>query len=204
MAKIIIFGVSDLAELALFYLKHDSEHEPVAFTVDREFLIQDSFNGLPVVAFDEVENLYPPANYKFFAPLSGRNMNRNRERIYNKAKTKGYDLITYISSKATVWPGVKIGKNCFVFEDNTLQPFSTIGNNVILWSGNHIGHHGQIKSHVFFTSHVVLSGHCIVEPYCYFGVNSTIRDGLTIGRRYVCGYGSKCDEKYGCLECVYR
>ena len=29
---------------------------------------------------------------------------------------------------------------------------------------------------MFFTSHVVLSGHCVVEPYCFFGVNSTIRD----------------------------
>jgi acetyltransferase-like isoleucine patch superfamily enzyme len=46
----------------------------------------------------------------------------------------------------------------------------------VLWSGNHIGHHGIIKDHVFFTSHVVLSGHCIVESHCFFGVNATIRD----------------------------
>ncbi len=49
-----------------------------------------------------------------------------------------------------------------------------------MWSGNHIGHHGVIKDHVLFTSHVVLSGHCIVEPFCFFGVNATIRDGLYI------------------------
>src|SRR5207237_1431425 len=64
--------------------------------------------------------------------------------------------------------------------DNTIQPFTSIGNNVVLWSGNHIGHHGQIGDHVLFTSHVVLSGHCLVEPYCFFGVNATVRDGLKI------------------------
>jgi sugar O-acyltransferase (sialic acid O-acetyltransferase NeuD family) len=106
-------------------------------------------------------------------------MNRIREEVYNKIKSKGYELITYISSKATVFNN-QIGDNCFIFEDNTLQPFTNIGNNVILWSGNHIGHHGLIKDHVMFTSHVVLSGHCIVENYCTLGVNSTIRDGVTL------------------------
>ena len=75
------------------------------------------------------------------------------------------------------WFDNVIGENCFILEDNTIQPFTKIGNNVILWSGNHIGHHGEIKDHVFFTSHVVMSGHCIIESHCFLGVNATIRDG---------------------------
>jgi sugar O-acyltransferase (sialic acid O-acetyltransferase NeuD family) len=119
-------------------------------------------------------------DYRIFAPMSGKGMNRNRERIFLEAKRKGYELISYVSSRATVFPGAQIGENCFILEDNTIQPFTTIGNNVVLWSGNHIGHHSAIHEHVFFASHVVLSGHCTVEPYCFFGVNSTIRDGLRI------------------------
>ncbi len=88
-------------------------------------------------------------------------------------------MISYISSRATLFEN-KIGENCFILENNTVQPFVEIGNNVILWSGNHIGHHSVIKDHVMFTSHVVLSGHCVVESYCTLGVNSTIRDGITI------------------------
>jgi acetyltransferase-like isoleucine patch superfamily enzyme len=106
-------------------------------------------------------------------------MNRLRAEIYAQIKAKGYEMISYVSSKATRFKN-KIGDNCFILEDNTLQPFTDIGNNVIMWSGNHIGHHGIIKDHVMFTSHVVLSGHCIIEPYTFFGVNATIRDGLTI------------------------
>jgi sugar O-acyltransferase (sialic acid O-acetyltransferase NeuD family) len=106
-------------------------------------------------------------------------MNRVREEIYFNIKKKGYDLISYISSKATLF-GNKIGDNCFILENNTIQPFVEIGNNVVLWSGNHIGHHSIIKDHVMFTSHVVLSGHCNVESYSTLGVNSTIRDGVTI------------------------
>ncbi|KQS31309.1 acetyltransferase [Dyadobacter sp. Leaf189] len=189
MAKIIIFGVLDTAELAHYYLTHDSEHEIVAFTVNRQYIEQDTFKGLPVVAFEDVETIFSPAEYSFFAPMTGRNMNRNREAIYNEAKAKGYQFISYISSKATIF-GNEIGENCFILEDNTIQPFTTIGNNVVMWSGNHIGHHGQIKDHVFFTSHVVLSGHCVVESYSFFGVNSTIRDYTTIAQGTLVGMAS--------------
>ncbi|CAG5068503.1 UDP-3-O-(3-hydroxymyristoyl)glucosamine N-acyltransferase [Dyadobacter sp. CECT 9623] len=190
MAKIIIFGVLDTAELAHYYLTHDSEHEIVAFTINRLYIDQESFKGLPVVAFEDVETLFPPAEYSFFAPMTGRNMNRNREAIYNEAKAKGYQFISYISSKATIFDKSVIGDNCFILEDNTIQPFTTVGNNVVMWSGNHIGHHGQIKDHVFFTSHVVLSGHCVVESYSFFGVNSTIRDYTTIAQGTLVGMAS--------------
>ncbi len=189
MAKVIIFGVLDTAELAHFYLTHDSEHEVVAFTVNREYLTAPEFRGLPVVAFEDVETFFSPDDYQFFAPMTGRNMNRNRERVYLAAKAKGYTFISYISSKVTMFDN-EIGENCFILEDNTIQPFTTIGNNVVLWSGNHIGHHGQIKDHVFFTSHVVMSGHCVIEPYCFFGVNSTIRDYLHVAEGTLLGMAS--------------
>ena len=181
MAKVIIFGLQDFASLAHFYLKYDSEHDVAAFTVTREYLPKEKiFEGLPIVAFEEIEIAFAPADFSFFVPMSHRKMNRLRESIYMQAKDKGYELISYVSSKATIFPDARIGDNCFILEDNTIQPFTSIGNNVVLWSGNHIGHHSIIKDHVFVTSHVVLSGHCTVEPYSFFGVNSTIRDKLHI------------------------
>ena len=190
MAKVIVFGVLDTAELAHYYLTHDSEHEIVAFTINRQYIEDESFKGLPVVAFEDVETLFPPTEFSFFAPMTGRNMNRNRENIYNQAKAKGYQFVSYISSRATIFDRDVIGDNCFIQEDNTIQPFTTVGNNVVMWSGNHIGHHGQIKDHVFFTSHVVLSGHCVVESYSFFGVNSTIRDYTAIAQGTLVGMAS--------------
>ncbi len=190
MAKVIIFGILDTAELAHFYLTHDSEHEVVAFAVNREYINEAaSFKGLPLVAFEDVETIFPPSEYHFFAPMTGRGMNKNRERVYLEAKAKGYPFISYISSKVTMF-GNEIGENCFILEDNTIQPFTTIGNNVVLWSGNHIGHHGRIDDHVFFTSHVVMSGHCHIGSYSFFGVNSTIRDYLNVAEGTLLGMAS--------------
>jgi len=180
--KVVIFGIQDYSELAHFYLENDSPYEVIAFSVNEKFIPSErSFRGLPVVPFESIEQLYPADEFSFFAPMSPKNMNQNRERVYGEIKNKGYKLISYISSKATIFKN-EIGDNCFILEDNTLQPFTKIGSNVVLWSGNHIGHHGEIKDHVTFTSHVVMSGHCVIGENSFLGVNSTLRDGITLAK----------------------
>ncbi|AOJ08433.1 acetyltransferase [Burkholderia mayonis] len=181
MANVVLFGLQDYAELAHYYLEHDSPHKVVAFCVDRQYVPDGgTFKGVPVVAFEDVANTHPPGDFSFFAPMSPKHMNRDRERIFNGIKARGYTLISYVSSKAVRFDN-EIGENCFILEDNTLQPFTRIGNNVVLWSGNHIGHHGRIGDHVTMTSHVVMSGHCDIGAYSFVGVNATLRDGVTIG-----------------------
>jgi sugar O-acyltransferase (sialic acid O-acetyltransferase NeuD family) len=190
MSKIVVFGVSQWAELAHFYLTHDSPHEVVAFTLDRDYIENPSYKNLPVVPFDEVERNYSPGEFKMFVPMSFKRMNHVRAEKYYDAKKKGYELISYVSSRATTFPGFECGDNCFILEDNTIQPFVKIGSNVVLWSGNHIGHGTVIKDHVMITSHVVISGCCTVEEFAFLGVNATVRDETIIARETLVGMGA--------------
>lgn len=187
MAKVVVFGVSQWAELAHFYLTHDSPHDVVAFTIDRTYIESAEYKGLPVVPFDEVQQRYPPNQFHMFIPMSFKKMNHIRAEKYHDAKKRGYELISYVSSRATTFPGFECGDNCFILEDNTIQPFVRIGSDVVIWSGNHIGHHSVIKDHVMITSQVVISGACTVEPFCFFGVNATVRDETTIARETLVG-----------------
>jgi sugar O-acyltransferase (sialic acid O-acetyltransferase NeuD family) len=187
--KVVIFGTASFAEVAHFYLTHDSHYEVVAFTASADSIQQDSLQDLPVVPFETLETFYPPDEYQMFIAIGYAKLNKVRERFYNEAKAKGYTLITYISSQATYW-GTPIGDNCFVFEDNTIQAFTTIGNNVILWSGNHIGHHTTIEDHCFITSHVLVSGHVTIGSHCFLGVNATLRDSISIAPECVIGAGA--------------
>lgn len=192
MAKVIIFGNTLTAELAHYYLINDSNHEVVAFTINEKYLselTEKTYQDLPIVPFEDLQKIYSPSEYKLFIPLTEKKMNRVRAELYQEGKDKGYDFISYISSRATVLTK-DIGENCFILEDNTIQPFVKIGNNSVLWSGNHIGHHSKIGDHVFFTSHVVLSGRCVVGDYCFFGVNATIRDGATLGEGTLIAMGA--------------
>lgn len=187
MSKVVIFGASQWAELAHFYLTHDSPHDIVGFTLDRDYLQESEFKGLPIVAFEDLERHFAPAEYKLFIPISFKRMNHARADKYYDAKGRGYQLISYVSSRATVFPGFECGDNCFILEDNTIQPFVKIGSNVVLWSGNHIGHHSVIKDHVMITSQVVISGACTIEEYSFLGVNSTVRDETVIARESLIG-----------------
>lgn len=190
MAKIIIFGTGDIAQIAYYYLDIDSEHEVVAFTVDKAYISGDVFEGKPIIAFEELTKLYPPSDYKMFIALSYSNLNKVREAKYHEAKAKGYELISYVSSKCSYMSPFECGDNCFIFEDNTIQSFVKIGNNVILWSGNHIGHHSVLHDHLFISSHVVVSGHCTISSNTFIGVNSTIGHQVTIATENIIGAGS--------------
>lgn len=189
MSKVVVFGTGSFAELVHYYLTHDSEHEVVAFTASGDHVTTDTFSGLPLVPFEEVTRLYPPDTHAMYVAVGYRQVNRVRAGIYAEAKAKGYTLVSWVSSRCTNY-AASIGDNCFIFEDNTLQPFVTIGNDVVLWSGNHIGHHSTVGDHCYITSHVVVSGHCHVEPYCFLGVNATLRDSITVAESCVIGAGA--------------
>jgi sugar O-acyltransferase (sialic acid O-acetyltransferase NeuD family) len=190
MAKVVVFGVGQWAELAHFYLTHDSPHEVAAFTVDSSYITGESFKGLPVFPYEEIERHAAPGDFNMFIPMSFKKMNHLRAQRYEDATRRGYSLISYVSSKATTFPGFSCGSNCFILEDNTIQPFVTIGNDVVMWSGNHIGHHSVIKDHVTITSHVVISGCCTIESFCFFGVNATVRDETVVAPETLVGMGS--------------
>ena len=190
MAKLIVFGTGDIAQIANYYFGIDSDHEVVCFTVDSAYMNSKiDFEGKPLIAFEEIQKKYPSSEYKMFVALSYTNMNKLREQKYLEAKAKGYELVSYISSKCTYLSQYKPGDNCFIFEDNTVQPYVKIGNNVTLWSGNHIGHHSEIDDHNFVSSHVVISGHCHIKSHCFLGVNSTIGHQVTIAKETLLGAG---------------
>lgn len=188
--EVIIFGPGDFGQVVYFYLMNDSKNKVVGFTAHKDKIKDGKLFNLPIVPFEEIEKEFPPDKYAMFIAIPYTDLNQVRAKIFAEAKEKGYELISYINSKAITWKDINIGENCFILENNVIQPYVTIGDNVIMWSGNHIGHHSIIKDHCFIASHVVISGKVVVEPYCFFGVNATIRDGLHIAKNNVIGAGA--------------
>jgi sugar O-acyltransferase (sialic acid O-acetyltransferase NeuD family) len=188
--SLVIFGSGDMAQIAHYYFRTESNYDVVAFTVNASSIKESEFCGLPVVAFEDVAKIYPPDSYGFFIALGYSKLNAVRKEKFLAAKEMGYKLVSFVSLRATVLNEGKIGENCFIFEDNTIQPFVTIGNNVTLWSGNHIGHHSVIHDHTFIASHAVVSGGVEIGEQCFVGVNATLRDRIKIGDRCVVGAGA--------------
>lgn len=186
---LVIFGAGEIAQLAYYYFTKDSDYNVVGFTVDFRFIKDETFCGLPLIPFENITQSHPVDKYSIFIALSYSNMNQVRKEKYLHAKQCGYSLASYISTYATVLNEGSIGENCFILEDNTIQPFVTIGNNVTLWSGNHIGHHSYIADHSFLASHIVVSGGVKIGEQCFIGVNATLRDHIQVAEKTLVGAG---------------
>lgn len=188
--KLIIVGIGETARLAYEYFTFDSEYNVIAFAVNQEYIKADKYFDLPVVSLDELRQHYNIKEYEIFVALGSGHLNRDRMKIYNEIKNIGYKCASYVSSKAFTWRDVEIGENCFILENNVLQSGVKIGNNVTLWSGNHIWHMTEIQDNCFISSHCVISGFCNIGKNCFLGVNSTFVDNINIADDNFIGLGT--------------
>lgn len=179
--KLLIIGAGEFADIAYEYFTVDSDYDVVGFAVEAEFLSETEKFGLPVVALEEAETQFPPAEYDAHVAITSTNLNRIRARLMGVAKAKGYTLASFISPHAFVWRTAKLGENAFIFENNVIQHGVQIGAGCVIWSGNHIGHQTRIDDYCFLSSHVVISGYCQIGKSCFIGVNASFADNVTVG-----------------------
>jgi sugar O-acyltransferase (sialic acid O-acetyltransferase NeuD family) len=190
MKPLVIFGIGELAALAHYYFVQDSSRQVAGFTVDAAYLKSNDFRGLPLVPFDRVQEIYPPAEFDLFVAIGYTDLNAARAQKCAEAKARGYRLASYVSTRASTWSDLVLGENCLIMEGNLIQPFVRIGNNVIVWCGSLISHHVEIGDNCFIASEVTVSGGVKIEANCFIGVNATIREHVTIGRSCIIGAGA--------------
>ncbi|MBQ2645512.1 acetyltransferase [bacterium] len=188
MQKIILWGNGDMTQILEYYINKDNAFEICAYTMDREYIKEKSFNSKPVIPFDEIEKHFSPQEYQLGIFMSAKKLNKIREEKYNQAKAKGYTCIKYISKNATC-DATKVGENVFILPYTTVQPFCKIGNNVIIWPQAHIGHHTIVGDNCFFAIPKI-SGYCEIKNNCFLGTNCTLADHVKIGAYSIIGAGA--------------
>lgn len=188
--SLLIFGIGEFAEIACEYFGSDSDYTVEGFLVDSIHKTSNTFKGLPVYVMEEISDISTRFIFNVFIAISAGNMNMERQRLFQKFDSLGIELASYVSSKAFVWRDVEIGRNVFIFEDNTLQIGAKVDDNSILWSGNHIGHKSRIGKNVFISSHCVVSGFCKIGDNSYLGVNCTVSDSINIAEFSLVGAAS--------------
>lgn len=203
MKKVIIFGLSQFAEILSYYIALEKEYEVAAYTVHAEYVHGGGTNAFeverPIVAFEEIEYKYPPDEYSLFICVGYNRMNTIRERVFLEAKKKGYEVLSYIHPTATVLTN-DFAEGTIVMERALIGPFVKIGKGNIFWPDSHIAHHTSIGNFNFFTISASIAGNIVVGNNCFFGNNCTIKDGIRIQDYTLIGAGCyvSCDTKtYG-------
>ena len=189
MQKIIIFGTGELAQRIFYYLKN-SEDKVVAFSANESNIDSNELLGLPVVAFENIEEKYSPEEFSMFIALAYSDMNKKRAKFFDEAKSKGYELYSYVHPSTKIWDEFEMGENCFILAENIIQPFVKIGDNVLIGSNNLISHNTVIENNCFLTSNITLGGHITVGSNSFIGLSATINQRIKIGKECVIGAGT--------------
>jgi len=190
MRKLVIFGARGFAELAHYYFTHDSPYAVAAFTVDGAYLTDTTNRGLPVVPFDELLQHYPPADHDLFVAVGIGGVNRHRAAKVAEAEAKGYQMASFLSSRADVASDLELRPNTMVMERAGIQPFVTIGRNSIIWSTTRIGFRTRIGDHCWVVS-ALLGESVTIGDYSFVGLGSTIAPHVAVGRSNVIGAGAR-------------
>ncbi len=188
MKEVVIFGAGRFAEVVRFYFENDSEYSVAGHTVDKEYIDSGSFKGLPFVEFDEVQKIFPPERYLMFIAVGSQRVNQLRSGKYQAAEEKGYRFASYISSRATIVPGLEYGPNTLIVEGSSVGPFVRLGKNVFIL-GSRLHHHCSIDDHCTIAE-ATLAGSVSVGTHTFIGLNASVSQSVSIARRNVIGDGS--------------
>lgn len=189
MKKVVIFGTGELAQRIFFYLK-DSDDQVIAFCANKSKIDKEELLGLPVIAFENIKETFPPTEFSMFIALAYSEMNKKRTKFFNEAKNKGYELYSFIHPSTKIWDEFEMGENCFILANNVIQPFVKIGNNVLIGSNNLISHNTTIGDNCFITSNVTMGGHITMGKNCFVGLSATINQRIKIGDECIIGAGT--------------
>lgn len=178
---IILFGTGKIADVIAYVATHECQLKIAAFTTDAAFLESDTFQGLPVIPFESVEQQFPPDQYDMFIGVGYHDLNRLRALKCEEAQKKGYTLVSVISPLANVPRNVTVGVNCFIMAPAIIHPCVQIGNDVFVWSGALVGHHAHIGDHNWITSGANIGGNVTVGNHCFIAMNASIGHSVNIG-----------------------
>ena len=189
MRRLVILGCGNFGQAVHHFFVHDSDYHVVAFTVDGALLEASTFQDLPVVAFEELQERYPPDDHDLFVAVGLRDINRQRARKVLEAEAKGYRLASYLSSGAMVPPGLRLEPNTWIMEGAHVHPFASVGKNVIVWSRSTIGFKSRVDDGCWMSAGLLGDGVRLGEG-TFVGLGATVASFVTVGKHNVIGAGA--------------
>lgn len=194
--KCVIFGANDFGDMIRYYLEKYKKTTCVAYTMDKAYIKEDTRNGLPVVAFEDLEAEYPPEEYTVLLAIGYSHMNDVRKDKFYQVKAKGYKLEDFIHP-SVYCDYAKLGEGNIVLENATLAYHCEVGNANIIWNNVQISHECIVGDFNFFAGSTTLAGKTIVKNNCFLGLGcsvigtKTMEDYTLVGAGAYMGFSSE-------------
>lgn len=201
MDKIVIFGATQFSSMLHQIIERESAAKIVAYTINENYISDKSikhYNKYPLVPFEEIENIYPPSDYKILNSIGYLKMNSIRQSTTGNCINKGYEIFSFISKDARVFSDLN-GIGNIVLPGAFIGYDVEVGNSNIFYTGCLLTHHVKVKNNSFIAAGCTIGGYVTIGSNCFLGLNSTIKNRVNINDYSLVGastYISKDTEAY--------
>lgn len=176
--KVIILGTTMFSTQLCEILKAENV-EIIGFTVDKAYMTSETFNGLPVYPFEELETYVYSKEVSILNTMGYMRMNDVRRQKHLECKSRGLSVFTFISKNAQVYTK-EIGEGCIIMPGSYVGPVTKIGECCVVWPGAVLSHHNTIGDNCWIAPSCCLGGGAKVNRNCFFGLGSTIRNEIEL------------------------
>lgn len=186
MRNLIIIGTSKTALHVYNFVNEYKLYNILGFAIDRKYIKEKHFLGLPVFAIDELEEKINKKKDFLFVAMLWNRLNLERRKMYDKLKAEGFLFANIISPTAKIRGSIN-GDNVWIHDFVIIQNNAVIEANCAVMAFTLIGASCKIGAHCFFGTKSTVGGGCIIGEQTFVGINSTVFDDRIVGKKCIVG-----------------
>lgn len=190
MTRVLLAGNAVTAEILLGYLRQDRRYEVVGCTVDDAYVAKGSVSALHAVGLSSVMQSFPPAEHRVIMAAGYDDLNRTRAGMFERLKSLGYGIETYVHPDARVFSDEPVGEGSIVLPGAVIEPHARVGVNTMVWANTTLAHHSSVGDHCWIAAGSVISGQARVLRNSFLGVNCTLVNAVTVDEFNIVGAGA--------------
>ncbi|QRN85515.1 hypothetical protein JR334_11295 [Clostridia bacterium] len=190
MKPVVLYGTSPVSQMVFLDAKEQEDFQIVAATQKREDRNNDTFFDIPLLDFHTITKEYPPEDYDMLLAISHITEIRYRQRLFETIKQMGYTMRNYISPRADVKDTSNWGENNIVMAGAHVGVNGILGDNNLIRQNTYLGHNFIVGDNNVISPGCCIAGDVVVKDGCYFGLNATVVDYLTVETETLVGAGA--------------
>lgn len=190
MNKVILIGAGGHSRVIIDILKLDIIG--IYGIIDNDKTKENTeLDGIKIIGSDDLLiDIFNQGIKNAFVCIGTIGNNEIRNKLYEKAKSLGFNLINAIHPKSIIADNLVLGQGNAIMAGTIVNTGVTLGSNIVLNTGCIIEHDVVIEDNVFVGPGAVIGGGVSIGENAFIGLGAKIIQGVTIGSNSVVGAGS--------------
>ncbi|MCF6359273.1 MAG: NeuD/PglB/VioB family sugar acetyltransferase [Cyclobacteriaceae bacterium] len=182
--KLLIVGAGNVGAYLAYNISDFPEFEIIGFLDDDDDKHNNSYNGYRVLGFTSEYKNYVCEGLSVVICIHSPQV---KKMLYNKIKNSEVIFPNFVSPKAWISNGCKIGKGVIIYPGVSINYECIIGDFVNINMNCAIGHNVTIRAFSSLSPGVNLGGFTIVDESVDFGIGAVSIQNINVGAYSVIG-----------------